>query len=375
MQQKKSSRIPFIRIPSLKQWLIIFLIWTLIAILFASQTYLELAYAVSPSGQERALALRFQSLGLLLPTLLRWYVWALLTPVIFKVAERFPIERPLLWRHLLSSTGIGLLITVVALMGMSLIQRWFGENTVPIGINIAFPPQFFTFWAILGMGHLLRYQRQSREQEVQTAQLEAKLIQAQLQALRSQLNPHFLFNTLHAISAIMYRDVEAADQMLARLSELLRLSLEEIDGQFSTLQAELHFLKLYLDLEQVRFQDRLSLSITAPPDVLCAQVPTMLLQPLVENAVRYGIAPRTMPGQINIAASGDNGLLNLKVDDSGAGLPDEFTEGVGLTSIRSRLQQLYPNSHQFELYNRAEGGLSVQIALPFVLHEEEQNDN
>lgn len=375
MQQNISGKIHFIYKPSIKQWITIFLVWTLIAILFASQTYLELAYAENPSGQDRALAPNLQNLGFLLPTLLRWYVWCLLTPVIFKLANAFPLERPFLWQHLLRSIAFGLLITIVALFGMSLIQRWFGENTASIGINITFPPQFFTFWTILGVGHLLRYQHQSREQAVQTAQLEAKLAQAQLQVLRSQLNPHFLFNTLHAISAMMYRDAEAADHMVARLSELLRLSIEEIDGQFSTLQDELHFLRLYLALEQIRFQDRLSLSIMASPNVLQAKVPTMLLQPLVENAVRYGIAPLATSGEINISATKEGDNLLLGIDDSGPGLPIKFTEGVGLTSIRNRLRQLYPNNHHFNLQNRPRGGLSVQISFPFIVYKEDQYGN
>ena len=356
-----------------KWWFITFLVWTVIAILLASQAYLELAYVQGPPSQADALPLgRIEWAALFLPTLLRWYVWALFTPFILRLAEKFPVERPLLGQRLLKSAGVGILITLLAISIMSLIQRLFGSDAAPPGIGSAFPPRLLTFWAILAVGHLVHYQRKSREQELQKIQLEARLAEAQLRALRSQLNPHFLFNTLHAISAMMHLDVEAADQMLVRLSDLLRYNLEEIGDQFSTLQAELHFVRLYLEIEQIRFQDRLTVSISAPPELLLAQMPTMLLQPIVENAVRYSVAALSAPGQIKVMASRNNGSLVLEVMDDGPGLPENYEEGLGLANTQSRLQQLYPDNHQFELRNRSDGGLSVQLTLPLSPYQEKE---
>jgi sensor histidine kinase YesM len=209
-----------------------------------------------------------------------------------------------------------------------------------------------------------RFSEAARESE----QLQARLDQARLQALRLQLQPHFLFNTLNTISALMHRDVDAADAMIARLSDLLRMSLQRVGVQEVPLKEELDFLSKYLEIEQTRFRDRLTVVFDVQADTLDALVPNLLLQPLVENAIKHGIGPRPTPGQIAVRARRNGALLELDVQDNGVGLSaarlTDFNRGVGLSNTRSRLDHLYGSLHRFEFRQPAEGGLLVCIAIP-----------
>jgi LytS/YehU family sensor histidine kinase len=218
----------------------------------------------------------------------------------------------------------------------------------------------------VGVSHGIEYYRRFRERELRASQLETRLAAARLEALRAQLQPHFLFNTLHAISALMNRDVEAAERMLARLSDLLRLTLDSAGEPMVPLKRELEFLAGYLEIEQTRFADRLTVQMNVEPDALDAPVPSLLLQPLVENAVRHGIAPRATPGRIEIRARRADGALHIEIEDNGRGLPREMREGLGLSNTRARLEQLYGPAHRFEL-RAAKGdgsGTLVQLVLP-----------
>src|SRR5262249_40591374 len=199
--------------------------------------------------------------------------------------------------------------------------------------------------------------------ELKASQLEARLAQAQLQALKMQLHPHFLFNTLHAISALMRKDVEEADRMITRLSDLLRLTLENVGAQEATLRQELEILGRYLEIEQRRFGDRLQVKMEIEPETLDARAPNLILQPLVENAIRHGIAPRSAPGLIEIRASRAGDKLELQVRDNGVGLPTDhrepIKEGVGLANTRARLEQLYGAAYRFEVNNFYRCGMIV----------------
>jgi two-component system, LytTR family, sensor kinase len=185
-----------------------------------------------------------------------------------------------------------------------------------------------------------------------------------------QLHPHFLFNTLHSISALVHKDPEAADRMIARLGDFLRLTLENSGAQEVSLQKELEFLKCYLEIERVRFRDRLTTRLDIDPQSLDTPVPNLILQPIVENALRHGVAPRSSPGRIEISAKRDNGSLRIQVRDNGPGLPaisatnGRFREGLGLANTRARLAQLYGGSHRLELANAPEGGLVVTLEIP-----------
>jgi LytS/YehU family sensor histidine kinase len=201
--------------------------------------------------------------------------------------------------------------------------------------------------------------------------LEKHLAQAKLQALQMQLNPHFLFNTLHSISSLMHKDVEAADRMIARLSDLLRAALDGAGTQQVTLRQELDLLQLYLSIEQIRFGSRLTVKMDIAPDTLGAQVPNLILQPLVENAIKHGIEPRAWPGCIESQARRQEGNLALIVSDNGAGLGlnGVIKEGVGLANTRARLRELYGTAQSFELVRGRDGGVRVELSIPF--HEEQ----
>ncbi len=229
--------------------------------------------------------------------------------------------------------------------------------------------QLPTYWAVLGIAHALTFYKRAKERERRSAELEAHLTQARLEALRMQLNPHFLFNTLNSISSLVYDEPRAADEMIGALSELLRLSLNSSDRQEVTLREELHFLDRYLHIEQARFGDRLRIEKDLDPAVLDALVPILVLQPLVENAVKHGLESRLAPGVIAIAASRVGTSLRLQVADNGRGVPPGTTlrEGVGLANTRSRLRELYGKNASFQFRIREGGGFLVEIVLPWHL--------
>jgi two-component system LytT family sensor kinase len=225
-----------------------------------------------------------------------------------------------------------------------------------------------TYWAFVAFVHALDYHRESQERELTTAQLQTQLAEAQLEALQRQLHPHFLFNTLNTISALMHRDVNAADEMLVQLSDLLRLTLDRIGTQQVPLKDEIDFLRKYLEIEQTRFGDRLEVHIDVDSEVLDAPVPNLILQPLVENAIRHGIGPRIGPGRVDVKARQVGGGLMLTVRDNGVGVPpaklNAFHSGVGLSNTRSRLENLYGDRHRFEFQTPPGGGLLVTIVIP-----------
>jgi two-component system LytT family sensor kinase len=227
------------------------------------------------------------------------------------------------------------------------------------------------YWLILLISYSFNYQRRYREGEVRATRLEAQLAQAQLQALKMQLHPHFLFNTLHSISALVHKNPDAADKMIARLGDFLRLTLENSGAQEVSLQEELEFLKCYLEIERIRFQDRLTVQMDIEPQALDARLPNLILQPIVENAIRHGISPQTSAGRIEIEARRLNGTLQVQVTDNGPGLSSDSNTGtivkagVGLANTQARLKQLYGDQHRLDLANAASGGLTVILEIPF----------
>jgi LytS/YehU family sensor histidine kinase len=231
------------------------------------------------------------------------------------------------------------------------------------------------YWVIVAVSHALEYYRGFQERELRTVELERRLAEARLEALQTQLNPHFLFNTLNAISALMHKDVEAADRMIVRLSELLRHALDTVGTQEVPLRQELAFLASYLEIEQTRFGDRLVVRQAIEPAALDAMVPSLVLQPLVENAIKHGIEPHAKPGVIELVARREGAKLRLEVRDNGRGLRREepWRSGVGLSNTKARLEALYGDSHCLEFSDRADGGLVVQMTIPWktdgALHE------
>jgi sensor histidine kinase YesM len=313
--------------------------------------------------------------------LVYWLVWGLFTPLIFRFARRYRIESGARRQSVLALLGFGLLIAplqVATEAAVSLLIAWrlLGHPTEEILQRIALLPRIIliesftglvTYAVIVGGYYAFDYYRKFRARELLTAQLAGRLAQAELQNLKMQLHPHFLFNTLHAISVLMQEDVTAANRMLVRLSELLRLTLENAGTQETALRQELEFLRLYLEIEQTRFQDRLAVKIEVDPAALDARVPSLILQPLVENALRHGIARNPGAGVIEIRAHRESELLRLEVRDNGPGLRAEVEEGVGLSNTRARLAQLYGGAARFEINNAADGGALATALLPFRL--------
>src|SRR5260370_6635128 len=344
-------------IKSTAKWRTVILLfggWTLVGLVFTALRYASLTI------ENRHFALH----DALRQNLPYFYIWGALSPLIFRFSHRFPVEfRPIRLRNLL------LHITLIFLFegihqGMFLAILWFLNPRINGDlVSIAeFYRQFFA-WAlyqdlivaslIVIAAHAFIYYQDFKAGEVQRSELKAQLAQAQLQTLKMQLHPHFLFNTLHSISSLVLEDPPRANSMIARLGDFLRLTLEHSDEQMVTLKEEIEFLRCYLEIEQVRFEDRLSVEFRIEPTTLSAQLPHLILQPLVENAIRYAIAPHASPGRIKIEAKRLDGLLRLEVKDNGPGIDAKGDSvekhGLGLTNVRARLKQIYGAEFRFEM--------------------------
>ena len=312
---------------------------------------------------------------------IKWLPWAVLTPFIVYFARRFAIEHQNCKRTLPIHLLAGILFSVthsIMYIGLYWTSCMFAKLSYQadfFSIAVKFIHfDILTYGVIIGITYMFDYYRSSRERQLRASQLEARLAQAQLEVLKMQLHPHFLFNTLHAISALIPKDAEAADKMISRLSDLLRLTLENSNSQEVPLREELEFLNIYLDIEQTRFRDRLKINLDIHPETLDALVPNLILQPLVENAVRHGIAPRKEGGRIEIHSVLFDRKLRIQVIDDGAGITENsdslIRKGFGLSNTRKRLNQLYGDKHAFNLTNADEGGAIVTIDIPFRKDEE-----
>jgi len=313
-----------------------------------------------------------------------WLVWGLLAPLIFRFVQRVPLDRER-WvvsvlKHIPASMVFSLIHMTIYLIILAILkERELMEASDSMSTFIAlittlnFGMRMWSYLMLAAFAYAADFYQRYQEGAMRTSQLETQLAQAQLQALKMQLHPHFLFNTLNSISALLRKNVEAADRMIARLGDFLRLTLRNAGTQEVTMQQELEFLKCYLDIERIRFQDRLTVEINVQPEASKAKVPNLILQPVVENAIRHGIATHTEPGRIEISAHCENGWLEMRVSDNGPGLPRKddgaanITEGVGIKNTRSRLQQLYGETYRFELADASGGGLEVRVRIPLRL--------
>jgi two-component system, LytTR family, sensor kinase len=349
----------------------IFVVATALTFFSASQAF----YFVATFGEKPA---PFAVLFVL--NLGYWYSWALLAPCVLWLSRRFPLDKQS-WHLSLPVHVVGVFVATTLHIAMAVATRmathWaIGESTGSWRLEaqrmffLNFDWEMMTYWAIVGLSHALAFHREAQTRTLRASQLETRLVEAQLQSLQRQLQPHFLFNTLNTISALMHRDVEAADAMIARLSDLLRMSLQTVGVQEVSLKEELDFLSKYLEIEQTRFRDRLRVVFDVLPDTFDALVPNLVLQPLVENAIKHGIGPRPAPGTVTIRGRRVGTMLELTVQDNGVGLSaarlSDFNRGIGLSNTRSRLEHLYGSLHRFEFRQPAEGGLAVLIAIPLV---------
>jgi two-component system, LytTR family, sensor kinase len=355
-----SGRIP--RAVKLALWSV--LLWTALALLFASQIYVVRDGQVSWT----------QALAWVVP---RWYVWGLLTPGIVWLdrrigagrtfAERIAWHVPLGLGWIFLSISIRLLIDAFVLpAGPTTVARFFLERVYL---------DLFVYAVIAGMAIARDYASQTRQREIeahrlalQTADLERRLVESQLQSLRAQVQPHFLFNALNTISAFTETDPATARDLMERLGDLLRASLRHTSDPFVTLGEELTFLDDYLQIESARFDGRITVAVDAAVDLLDARVPSFVLQPLVENAIRHGVAPRASGGHVHVAATRTRSVLALSVEDNGVGLPSGWRfprdAGVGLRNLAARLQHLYGRDELVGIAPLAMGGTAVRIELP-----------
>lgn len=343
-------------------------IWTLVGLFFASQIYFY--FAGTPRAVPFSTALVWQMSAV--------SISALSTFLILWFARLFRFDRQKWPRSLLFHLPASFAIASVLTAGHITIDSYFDSNLArvvftnfPARVFVSIDKNFIVYWLIIWASHALNYYKRYRESELQASQLAAQLAEAQLQALKMQLHPHFLFNTLHSISSLLSRDTEAARRMIARLGDFLRLTLENSGAQEVKLRDELDFLKCYLDIEGIRFYDRLTVRMEIEPQTLSSCVPNLILQPIVENAIRHGIAPRSKPGLIEIKAVRLGERLRLEVRDDGPGLPVKIgpsrtgRRGIGLSNTQNRLRQLYGAEASFEMTNDVRGGLLVILELPF----------
>ncbi len=304
----------------------------------------------------------------------RWYIWGLLTPFVIRLDRRLP-GREHLPRRLLIHAGLGLFWTLV-FAGINTLVQWILSGDVAAIDLLFFARNFYwnylIYWLILGVYLAWDSYVVMQQRELKAAHLEKLLAEARLHTLQTQLHPHFLFNTLNAISAFMEKEPRVARRMMAELGGLLRFSLDHADRQEITLAEELAFLENYLSIERMRFEDQLTVEVEAAPETLEALVPSFLLQPLVENAIRHGITTRAAAGHIQVRAARENGRLSLQVRDDGVGLPEGWClaehGGVGLSNTVARLEQLYGDQYCFRIESAPSDGVLVDIELPFRAH-------
>jgi two-component system, LytTR family, sensor kinase len=348
-------------------WLLIISCATFLGLIYAARSLFATVSQGRPIDLVRQVGFEF----------LFWYLWAALTPVVIWFARRFELQRTR-WKGMLfalvafgvfiaplqSSVEFCLAYSIDLLRGMP--QQEMAQRREILGRAIIVETfGNFIIYSLIVCGHYAyEYYQRYRERELRSVELEGRLAQAELQNLKMQLHPHFLFNTLNSISVLMRRDVELANRMLIRLSDLLRITLDSTGSHMVSLKQELDFLRGYLEIEQTRFQDRLTVQIDVPPAALDARVPNLILQPLVENAIRHGISTRPGAGVIQIRAVVANDTLQMQVSDDGPGLDRTFKKGIGLTNTEARLQQLYGSRQRFELTNQPDGGLLVTITIP-----------
>lgn len=344
-------------------WMSYLAIWTAVAIVFALQN----ALTRSLNGEAAAL---FDHLRW---SMIQWYSWAALAPLVFRLAVRYPLQPG---RHLL---GLGpqlvasLAVTFMAMITGALVSTLFEPSGFAdqLGYFLAqhFAVGMLTYWALFAIQQAMHFHAEQAQRTLEASQLATDLAQSRLVALKSQLQPHFLFNTLHAIITLLDEDKVSAEDMLLRLSELLRAFLEDYDGQEITLRQELELIELYLGIQRTRFKDRLQSRIYIAPETLDCAVPSLLLQPIVENAVRHGIGNRVGSDTIEIESRREGHTLCIEVRNRNSTLSTEpepsAGHGIGLSNTRLRLKELYGGAADVRLDMIWPEGVVCRIRVPF----------
>ena len=350
-----------------KTWTLVFGFWTLLALSYTvSSVVSALNEGMQPSWT-RALAWN----------LIDFYLWMALTPLVIRLGRLGARDWHRFWAlHIPCSLLVaGVQTTLMLVLFWWLCGPGTHSQVTTLGGYLRMESVYkyhlalVTYWILLAVLRGMDSRRRLKDERLRNAQLETQLVQSQLQALRMQLQPHFLFNTLNAISALALSDPAQARLMIARLSDFLRLTLEERHAPQVPLSRELQFLECYLGIQQVRFQDRLATQLDVASDTVNAAVPNLILQPLVENALRHGLLAKPGGGTLRISSRRDGDRLHLRIDDDGLGLPPRGpTEGIGLGNTRTRLRMLFGTSATLDLTRMPAGGTRVELRFPFVEH-------
>jgi len=354
-----------------RRWLWIAALWGGIGLFDAAQN----VFVMRAEGMHHYWTRLFATL------LFSWLPWMLATPLVLRLSQRYPPtrgRRASTWAaHLGACAGIGLAFAA----WVALWEAWLNPWAMVPGPDPFWQAWLYKFYSgllsyvilyslILLAGHLLESQQQMARQQIETARLNAQLTQAQLDALRRQIEPHFLFNTLNAIAGLVReKRNDAAVSMIAGLSDFLRRVVEDSERQQVPLGEELEFTRKYLDIQKARFAERLQFSVEVAEDLLPAQVPSLILQPMVENAVKHGIAKRVAGGAIRISAFRNNGTLTLHVYNDGPGLPagwEKSQSGIGISNVRTRLRSLYGDAFELSMRDQPPGGVEASVSVPFV---------
>jgi|SRR5581483_119642 len=348
--------------------------YALVAAIFLAVAFVE---ATQMRVMDMAVGAKIPYFVLLRMPLAYYGFWALTTPLIFWVARRFPLSSgsraASLAAHATAWLVLSTLHAVIRAPLHHFIYPWMKYSApVPSLVGYYFvgniTNNMLIYSVVALVAYTVAYIRVLQERELRASQLQAMLGEARLNALKMQIQPHFLFNTFNSISALMQKDVEAAENMMTELGDLLRRTLETSESHEVTVREELNLLEPYLSIQRTRFQDRLSIQLAAEPEILSAMLPNLTLHTLVENALRHGVAQQKSQGMVWIDIRRDGQSLMIRVSDNGPGidasLEDPFERGIGLRNTRERLDHLYGSAYRFELQNRTEGGAMVTVSLP-----------
>ena len=351
--------------------------WIRYAVLVTGWLFLGLVLSLEVYFNNRAMTRSsgVDFIELALPQFGRAVMWALMAPLILKMRAKMPLSRGGWCGGVGFHLAMSFIVMATYFLGRLLSYSLFWDNLEEnfwtaawkgfYGRNII---DMAYYWAVLAFGYGLEIHQRYKNEEVKAAQLEARLVETELKALREQLRPHFLFNTLNTISVLVRENKnDEAVTLIARLSTLLRMSLDQTRVQEVTVRQELDFIERYIEIQKARFSDRLTVAIDIDPAVMEVRIPNLLLQPLVENAILHGIAPKSGPGRVEIVGRIESGRLILEVRDDGPGIDDgtrRAQEGIGLTNTRERLAKIYGAQGQLSLRSEKGRGVSVQVILP-----------
>ena len=345
-------------------------LWTVLVVVFAIQRYLR----------DQLGGPIWSAFDYLRWSMIQWYTWAALAPLVFRLAATYPVVGTLRLRNLgwqmAASAGVTLLAMLIGALVSTFFEPSSFEEQVRQFVGQHFATGLLTYWALFAIQQALQFHAEKTRREIDASRMATELAQSRLQALKSQLQPHFLFNTLHAIATLLKEDALSAEDMLLRLSDLLRAFLEDYDGQEISLRRELVLLDLYLGIQAMRFKDRLTTRIYVAPDTLDCAVPSLILQPIVENAIHHGISERLGTDCIEIESRREGDRLCIEVRnrnstlEGGGRKPPRAGHGVGLSNTELRLRELYGDAGQVRLDMIWPEGVACRIHVPYRVVED-----